>query len=60
VDWSPGSLVFTVDGAEVRRVAQAPDYPVQLMLGVYDFPAKPGPADHEPALVATHVHVTSS
>ncbi len=40
VDWAPGSLVFAVDGAVVRRIAQAPDYPVQLMLGVFDFPAK--------------------
>jgi hypothetical protein len=40
VDWTPGSLVFSVDGREVRRVDQAPDYPVQLMLGVFDFPAR--------------------
>ncbi|MFW3171112.1 glycoside hydrolase family 16 protein [Geodermatophilus sp. CPCC 206100] len=40
VDWTPGSLVFTVDGDVVRRVGQAPDYPVQLMLGVFDFPAR--------------------
>ncbi|MGY1769691.1 glycoside hydrolase family 16 protein [Blastococcus sp. SYSU D00813] len=40
VDWSPGALVFSVDGEVVRRVGQAPDYPVQLMLGVFDFPAK--------------------
>ncbi|MGY1739968.1 MULTISPECIES: glycoside hydrolase family 16 protein [unclassified Blastococcus] len=38
VDWRPGSLVFSVDGDVVRRVGQAPDYPVQLMLGVFDFP----------------------
>lgn len=55
VDWRPGSLVFSVDGAEVRRVDQAPDYPVQLELGVFDFPDKPGPADHTPALIVSHV-----
>jgi hypothetical protein len=38
VDWTPGGLVFSIDGTEVRRVDQAPDYPVQLMLGVFDFP----------------------
>jgi hypothetical protein len=58
VDWAPGSLVFSVDGREVRRVDQAPDYPVQLMLGVFDFPAK-APSDgadvHEPELVVTRV-----
>ncbi len=57
VDWRPGSLVFSVDGSEVRRVAQAPDYPVQLMLGVFDFPAKGGP-DDPPELVVSHVRGT--
>ncbi|WP_231502953.1 glycoside hydrolase family 16 protein [Blastococcus sp. URHD0036] len=40
VDWAPGSLVFRVDGEVVRRVDQAPDYPAQLMLGVFDFPSR--------------------
>ena len=40
VDWQPGSLAFTVDGEVVRRLDQAPDYPMQLMIGVFDFPAK--------------------
>jgi len=55
VTWRPGACEFTVDGAVVRRVAQAPGYPLQLMLGVFDFPDKPGPADHVPALVVSHV-----
>ena len=38
VDWRPGSLSFSIDGAVVRRLDQAPDYPAQLMLGVFDFP----------------------
>jgi hypothetical protein len=40
VDWRPGSLVFSVNGETVRTLDQAPDYPVQLMIGVFDFPAK--------------------
>ena len=40
VDWTPGRLVFSVDGAVVRELHQAPDYPVQLMIGVFDFPAR--------------------
>lgn len=59
VDWQPGSLVFTVDGRVVRRLEQAPDYPVQLMIGVFDFPAKAAPGDLEvpvPELVVSHVH----
>ncbi len=57
VDWRPGSLAFTVDGTEVRRIDQAPDYPVQLELGLFDFPAKAtgdAPA-HTPELIVTHV-----
>ncbi len=58
VDWRPGSLVFTVDGEVVRRADQAPDYPTQLMIGVFDFPAKAGAddlGDHVPELVVSHV-----
>jgi hypothetical protein len=58
VDWRPGSLEFTVDGAVVRRVAQAPDYPVQLEIGVFDFPDKADPSATEvpvPELVVSHV-----
>jgi glycosyl hydrolase family 16 len=58
VDWRPGSLVFTVDGSVVRRIGQAPDYPVQLELGVFDFPGKADPAATTipvPELVVSHV-----
>ena len=58
VDWRPGALAFTVDGDVVRRLDQAPDYPVQLMIGVFDFPAKGGPDGAEvpvPELVVSHV-----
>ena len=58
VDWRPGSLEFSVDGSVVRRSDQSPDYPMQLMLGVFDFPAK-APADDPgvpvPSLVVSHV-----
>jgi hypothetical protein len=42
VDWTPGRLVFSVDGEVVRELDQAPDYPVQLMIGVFDLPAQAG------------------
>jgi hypothetical protein len=42
VDWTPGRLVFSVDGEVVHELHQAPDYPVQLMIGVFDFPAQAG------------------
>jgi hypothetical protein len=38
-DWSPGRVEFLVDGAHVRSVGQAPAYPVQMMIAVFDFPA---------------------
>ena len=58
VEWAVDSLTFTVDGETVRRVDQAPDYPVQLMIGVFDFPAKADPTDEAtpvPELVVSHV-----
>lgn len=58
VDWLPGSLTFTVDGDVVKRVAQSPDYPVQLMLAVFDFPDRADPAAADvpvPELIVTQV-----
>jgi hypothetical protein len=59
VDWRPGTLAFRVDGEVVRRLAQAPDYPMQLMIGVFDFPAKASDDDTGPVpvpeLVVAHV-----
>jgi hypothetical protein len=58
VDWRPGSLEFAVDGEIVKRCAQAPDYQVQLMIGVFDFPDRaaevPGPVP-VPEMVVSHV-----
>lgn len=36
-EWTPGRSDFLVDGEPVRSVDQAPDYPLQLMLGIYAF-----------------------
>jgi hypothetical protein len=45
-DWRTGRVDFSVDGEHVRTVEQAPDYPMQMMIGLFDFPAKPGAAAH--------------
>ena len=45
-DWRPGQVDFFVDGTHTRVVEQAPDYPMQMMIGVFDFPAKPTAAAH--------------
>lgn len=58
VSWHPDSLTFTIDGREVKRIDQAPDYPVQLEIAVFDFPDRahlvPG-GTPVPELVVTHV-----
>jgi hypothetical protein len=41
-DWSPGHVGFSVDGDVVKSVEQAPDYPMQLMLSIYEL-ARPDP-----------------
>jgi hypothetical protein len=57
VSWRRGSVAFTVDDREVRRLDQAPDYPLQLEIGVFDFPDRPArPGDPAvPELVIAHV-----
>ncbi len=45
VDWRPDGAAFAVDGQVVREVAVTPDYPVQAMLAVFDFPGKAVPGE---------------
>ena len=45
-DWHPGCVDFFVDGDHVRTVEQAQDYPMQMMIGVFDFPMSPAAAVH--------------
>jgi hypothetical protein len=37
-DWSSDRVEFSVDGKAVKVVEQAPAYPMQLMLSIYEFP----------------------
>lgn len=37
-DWSDDRIVFSVDGNTAKTVRQSPSYPMQLMLGIYEFP----------------------
>ena len=49
VEWVRGRSVFYVDDVPVARIDQAPDYPLQLMLDVFEFPSEnPDPADRYP------------
>jgi hypothetical protein len=60
-DWRPGRVDFLVDGERVRTVHQAPDYPMQMMIAVFDFPAKGDAAtgEHVPLLAVDHVAGTA-
>jgi hypothetical protein len=37
-EWSPERVSFSIDGDVVKVVDQSPSYPMQLMLGIYEFP----------------------
>jgi beta-glucanase (GH16 family) len=37
-EWTPEDVTFLVDGEPVKTVRQSPAYPMQLMLGIYEFP----------------------
>ena len=41
-EWTPARVRFFIDGRWVKTVAQSIDYPVQLMLDVYEFPPESG------------------
>ena len=45
-DWQPGHVDFLVDGRRVKTVEQAPDYPMQIMVAVFDFPAHAAADEH--------------
>jgi hypothetical protein len=36
LEWSEDEVVFFLDGRPLRRIAQSPDYPMQLMLNLYE------------------------
>ncbi len=58
VVWAPDSVELSVDGRVVRHHDQSPAYPMQLMIGVFDFPARDPSgewADHTPELVVSSV-----
>ena len=61
-DWRPGRVDFLLDGRTVRAVAQAPDYPMQLMVAVFDFPDKAdaAPPGHVPLLAVDRVRGPAS
>jgi beta-glucanase (GH16 family) len=57
VDWTADRVDFLVDGVQIRSCPRPPSYPMQLMIAVFDFPAKSIGADDEqvPALIVDYV-----
>ena len=43
VEWEPGRAAFFVDDRLVRVSDQSPDYPMLILLGIYEFAAGPEP-----------------
>lgn len=62
VHWRPDGATFLVDGEPVRSVEVTPDYPMQTMLAVFDFPEKavPGESYVEPELVVDSIRGTEA
>jgi hypothetical protein len=59
-DWTLDQVAFFVDSDLVKTVRQSPAYPMQLMLGIYEFPpqdegAEFAPTDYPKAFVIDYV-----
>ena len=57
VDWTADKVDFLVDGVLARTCSKPPAYPMQLMVGVFDFPEKSDGRDAGavPALIVDYV-----
>jgi hypothetical protein len=55
-EWTPDGVAFSVDGELAKTVGRGPDYPLQLMLGIYEFPDGPrDPARYPKEFVVDYV-----
>jgi len=54
-DWAPDQVEFFVDGELVKTVGQSPAYPMQLMLGIYEFPGGQDDAPYPKEFVVDYV-----
>jgi len=57
-DWRPGRVDYLIDGERVKTVHQAPAYPMQMMIAVFDFPAEADSSsrlEHTPELAVDYV-----
>jgi hypothetical protein len=57
-DWRPGRVDYLIDGERVKTVHQAPAYPMQMMIAVFDFPTNADASsrlEHTPELAVDYV-----
>lgn len=54
VEWRPDGVDFLLDDRVVRSTQQAPHYPMQMMIAVFDFPTGEAPT-HVPVLAVDDV-----
>jgi hypothetical protein len=52
VDWTPGQIDFYIDNQKIRTTDQSPAYPMQFMLGIYEFPGGAAQAELPPEQAA--------
>lgn len=55
VEWRSGRVELQIDGETTMVCEQSPDYPMMLILGVFDFPDRPGEPADVPHLRVTRV-----
>lgn len=55
IDWRPDGIDFLIDDSVSHTTTQSPDYPMQTMIAVFDFPSKPGGEGHVPVLAVDEV-----
>ena len=54
IEWTADGIAWEVNGRAVREIDQSPDYPMQLMLGVYAFRALE-PGERPPRFIVEQV-----
>ena len=54
-EWTQDGITFLVDGEPVKTVERSPDYPMQLMLGIYEFESDLDPGRYPKDFVVDYV-----
>jgi hypothetical protein len=54
-DWRPDGIDFRIDGVLTRTSTQSPAYPMQMMVAVFDFPAKGGAEEQVPGVTVSEL-----